>query len=102
MTLDQASVLHLMVEFLKGGSARIIPELVELEPIDLRALVAALRRKTGVDHGAEFEPWYRWFTEDDANPHDRETLRIMRRLFEAQKTYVERITKKRGTKPEPK
>ena len=97
MTLD-----HLMVEFLKGGSARIIPELADLEPLEPGAIIAALRRKTGVDHGMEFEPWYRWFTEHYANPHDRETLTIMRRLFEAQKTYVERITKKRETKPDPK
>jgi hypothetical protein len=91
-----------MIEFLKGGSAKIIPELAHLEPIDTGALIAALRRKTGVDHGTEFEPWYRWFTEDYANEHDRETLRIMRRLYEAQKTYVERITKKRGMKPDSK
>ena len=101
MTLEQASILQLLIEFLKDGNAAIIPELAPLEPIHIDSIILTLRKKTGVDRGREFESWYRWFMEDDktVSQHDRETLGMIKRLVEQQKTYVERIAKNRGMKP---
>ena len=91
-TLENASVLHLMIELLKEGKAGIIPELSPLEPIDVDVVISTLSQKTGVDHGRAFERWYPWFMEDckDVAEHDRESLAIIKRLVDAKKKYVRR------------
>jgi hypothetical protein len=96
-SLENASILHLLIELLKDGKAE-IPELAPLEPINLDQVVATLRRKAGVDLGRDFESWYRWFTQDynDAALHERETLRLIKEMVEQRRTFKERFDKRRG------
>jgi len=92
ITLENASVLQLMIEFLKEGKAGIFPELLPLEPIDIDLVISMLRQKTGIDHGKEFERWYAWYMEDWKNvgEHDRESLAIVKRLVDAERKYARR------------
>ncbi len=96
-TLENAPVLHLLIELMKGGRAKIFPDLEPLEPIEKNLILRTLCDRIGVDFGPEFEPWYRWFLEDyaDASYEDREKLRIVKRLVDGEKKYIERITRKR-------
>ena len=98
-TLEDAPTLHLLIELLKDGKADIFPELEPLEPIEKSRLVQVLNDRTGTNFGSDFDPWYRWFLQDytEASDEDREKLKIVKRLVDSEKKYVERITRKRKT-----
>jgi hypothetical protein len=95
-SLENASILHLLIELLKDGKAE-IPELAPLEPINLCQVVATLHRKAGVDLGKDFETWYRWFTQEynGAALHERETLQLMKEMVEQRRMFIERFDKRR-------
>lgn len=97
MGLEDASVLHLMVELLHGGNGG-VPQLAALEPIDVELIVAALRQRSGLDLGRDFDAWYRWFMQGcrEATEFDRQSLALMKKMLDERRYFVERLSKKRG------
>jgi hypothetical protein len=99
--LENAPILHLLVQLLKEGRAAILPDLAPLEPIDIDLIVATLRQRTGQDHlGRDFPSWYCWFMQHyrDASEHERQSLRLMTEMVKSTEFFVDRLSK-RGVPP---
>jgi len=96
--LAHVSVLHLLIEMLKDGRAAIIPELAGQEPFQIQDILTALRQKTNVDYGYDKQEWCKWYVElyEGATDHERETLKLLKKMLDDQKMFSERIAKKRG------
>ena len=93
LKLNNIRTLYLVVELFFGGKAGIVPELEKHEPININAILRALKVRAGKDFGDDFEAWLDWFftAKNVATKEEKEILRMLLDFDEKWKVLISRI-----------
>ena len=89
--LSQTSLLDLIVALLRGHAAR-LADSPSFDPVEVAAVLAELRRRTGQDLGTDAHVWCHWFL--STYPLDRlqsEFAETRRRIREIERRALRKL-----------
>lgn len=101
-SLKSVPTLQLLIELMYDGRCGFIPNLHGHEPLDISAIGAALRERTGADCGDDFEDWYDWFMAqtERSTAEERAILHTMKHSKQRQ-DYFLRAAAERANSRDP-